>query len=244
MNKRILKGIALAQFIRKVRGSSYEDDEGVAFLTSLKELKIYEKMKKIEWSNQENDVPIPVKKNQKSNLPKEQKEDAKFFKSHTLNLEESDYWSFNYFNGYILRKTILSQSKCDKCSDALVTRNANSQNSAHTLIKMREFKPGALIRPSCKAISIFNICEQNFQNYRDKWNLRKDYAPKLTKHIIANVNEHIKDVPQCHLKIIVYRWVRARIHKASKFDTEKYSKSNKQNSGHSSKTAARKEIVK
>ena len=217
--KRILKGIALSQFLRKVRGSSYEDDEGVSFITGLKELKLYHDMQDMEWQIAETEVAIPVDKKLIPQKRTEQQENEAYFEAHQCQLEQSEYWSFVHYSGYILRKTILSQSECDICGNYMVT-NEVTNKSAYELINKRDYKVGALTRPTQAAIQIFQYAEANFKHLRGEMQGSKTFSIDLTNRIIKNINEKMENVPQCHLKLIVSRWVRGRIHHFAKYTKE------------------------
>ena len=206
----------------------------------------------MEWKKNDKELVIPTMTKKKPKLSEQQETEA-FFEAHQCNLEQSEYWAFVYYSGYILRKTIVSQSECDTCQHFMVTTTlGENDHPAYTLINKRDFRPkkvlnrGALTRPTGQAVIMFQIAEANFKKLRDEMEGSKTFAPDLTRRIVKNIEEKIENVPKCHLELVIYRWVRGRIHHYAKFEKNKALAAQSQELSakeRASKTASRKAAV-
>ena len=249
--ERLLRGIALAQFMKKVKGSSYEDDEHVAFLVDLKSLSEYLEVQKVlQNESSEEEIPIssdPIRRIQQLT---ETEEDDTFYEKTKIDFDPKD-GSFVYFCGYILKKTILGRSECklvlNNCIGQWITKVINTENELYMMIDQREYKEGALTRPSLKAIEMFTIAEKVFRAHRDEWKNEKDVATKLTDRALRIIEDTYSSVKKCHLRIIIARFMRSRLHFYASFETRKELPKNAANiksAANASKSTAAKQVFK
>ena len=221
MFKRILRLICLCQFMKRVKGSSYEDDEHVAFLVDLKSFKEHEEVRKVMQEDaEEEEIPISTDPIRRIEQLTEAEEDDTYFETFKIEFDPKD-GSFVYFCGYVLRKTILGKSECKECICQWVTTKIDTKNELYTLIDLREYKEGALIRPSQKAIDMFTIAEKVFRAHRDEWKNESNAATKLTDRALTIIENSYSTVKKCHLRIIISRFLRARLHFYASFETRK-----------------------
>ena len=221
MFKRILRLICLCQFMKRVKGSSYEDDEHVAFLVDLKSFKEHEEVRRVMQEDaEEEEIPISTDPIRRIEQLTEAEEDDTYFETFKIEFDPKD-GSFVYFCGYVLRKTILGKSECKECICQWVTTKVDSKNELHMLINLREYKEGALVRPSHKAVDMFTIAEQVFRAHRDEWKKESNAATKLTDRALTIIENSYSTVKKCHLRIIISRFLRARLHFYASFETRK-----------------------
>lgn len=124
--------------------------------------------------------------------------------------------SLGYLTGVILKRTILSKSKCQKCVDEFVTTEGSNK-----LILLKEYKKGQLTHPRKLANEMSEDIEGFF---RQNQNLLKDKSKigeTLTKIVLKQLDSKFKNAPKCHLEIIVARFIKARWHFWTKQTDEK-----------------------
>ena len=211
--KRYLKRIALSQHIRRVKSGSYDqDDDNAHYLSGLTDLKEYHRLKLLEREEAEENLEIPIDNTGATTEQSDDELDRAFFdESNPYELNLAEKCSLIHFGGYVLKKTILTKSKCVKCISYFVT-NEISKNVTHTIINERDYVAGALTRPSETACEMFEAAEETFRKYVKNWHKDENCATKLSTTIILKLVSLIEDVDQCHLKIIIDRFVRARLH--------------------------------
>ena len=66
-----------------------------------------------------------------------------------------------------------------------------------------------MTRPSKCAVEMFDIAEKIFREYAPKWLKNDTVKEMLTDMIIKNVEEI--NIPECHRKLIIKRFVRIRL---------------------------------
>ena len=61
--------------------------------------------------------------------------------------DEAEINALAYFAGYLLHKTIMSRSECTTCQEYFVA-DENDQQLCNELIRLRDYRVGALCRPT------------------------------------------------------------------------------------------------
>ena len=101
----------------------------------------------------------------------EEDDDATFIKDmiNTQNsqLDSLDKNSLAYLTGYILKHTIMLSSKCETCRIAFTSNVDSPLQEANTLISIKDYRAGALVRPSEVANAMFERAEKIFRSQRD-----------------------------------------------------------------------------
>ena len=232
-------------------GSSYDDDEHVAFLVDLRSFANHEEIRNLmqEDSNEE-EIPISSDPIEQIQQLTEAEEDDTFFEQTKIEFDPKE-GSFVFFIGYILKKTILSKSECksltNNCTSQWVTKVIDPKNEFHLLINQREYVEGALTRPSEKAIDMFIIAEKVFRAHRDEWKHDRNAASKFTDRALETIEDKYSTVKKCHLRLIISRFMRARLHFYASFETKKEVPKNAANirsAANASKTTAANQAVK
>ena len=242
--KWILRCVSLCQFMRKVKGSSYDDDDHVSFLADLKSLKEYHQELQVVITEESEEISVttPVTIRELSEL----EEDDTFFETWQNDFDPSE-GSFIYFCGYILKKTILKKQGCKECIGQWITTKIDWKNENYTFINLREYKEGALTRPSQKAIDIFTIAEKVFREHINGLKNTENVASKLTDRALLIIEDTYSTVKKCHLKTIMSRFLRARLHFFARRETKREvpkNKTNIQSASNSSYSTAAKAALK
>ena len=120
--------------------------------------------------------------------------------------------ALGYAAGYFLYKTILKgKSHCANCKEAFITSHVDDDQVENTLMRAKDFKEGALTRPSVLGNTVFKLAEDFFSMHYSKLSGKKGITEKMTQLIIKKLIEKIPDITQCHLSIIIRRFVTARL---------------------------------
>lgn len=72
-----------------------------------------------------------------------------------------------YITGSVVRKVTASKKKfglCQKCVELILTSKSSMTNKGNSLISLKEFKEGALIRASPPVVHLFKQFELHFQD--------------------------------------------------------------------------------
>ncbi|XP_042148916.1 uncharacterized protein LOC121837373 [Ixodes scapularis] len=186
-----LKTVTVAQFLKHASGSSYEEDESTflgEFLTPL-------------HTSQAPGEAQPV-------LPEE-------FSLPVL--QETDRQVLYYLGGYVvytLRKTL---SKCTLCADSVV-QESDSGALPSSLLLLKEWKPGALMRCSESVFELLTKTEKLFQALTPQ--LQKLKRLNLLKQLLEktlHMTQHVQ-LPTCHnIKgRVIMKYLTCRFHFLSK----------------------------
>ena len=195
--KRILKTISLTQVMRPLgKNGNYEMDCPAEFITQFKDVKKF--------------------------TAKLENEDSKELMQDELNFDmekfvpSDDFYDQNtvaYLSGYVLGHTIKTNSKCLICIEAFILPKKDNDNQmANTLIVMKEFKAGCLVKPTEQANSMFQIAEAIFKEKRGELVGDGMILDKLRDLAVDKVSNHFgQDFPKCHLKVILRRYIKLRL---------------------------------
>ena len=193
------KAIGLSQYLGPTQGS-YELSHTESSLVELQNIK--DLRKSLE---EEEGKSIVTMEEEQPTLKKGQKIKDK---------AEKD--SLGYLTGVILKRTILSQSKCQDCADSFVTADGSNK-----LILLKEYTKGQLTHPSKLANDIFEDIEGFFQKNQNLLKDKSKIGESLTKIVLAHLDSQYHNAPKCHLQIIVARFIKARWHFWTKQTDEK-----------------------
>ena len=189
------KLISVSHYMGHVENANSDTNVEASFMTSIRELR---EMHKQEEKAATKDLEI----------------DMSFVRANKLNLAEEAALSF--LNGYFLRKIILKKDKsCEECCKAFVT-NSDDDQIVNSLIKQKEYKEGALTRPSKLGNQIFRHAEKMFRGANVSFSKEKKLTDLLANKIVADLKQNFPNIPHCHLDVMFRRFVNARLH----FDAE------------------------
>ena len=200
-----LKLVALSQIFIKKKGMSYNEASDAYYLGKLIDMKkVHENAK--ELLNETTNDNIDIDDEDKDELKINNIEDIRAFLNHS----EFEEGGFTHHNGFILYKTVLGRKQpCDVCHTYFAA-DLNEDIAAHELIKLKDFKAGALQRPSAAAIKIFDYAEAVFLLHYEKLYSQSDIFNKMTKIILEEVTKKFDGAPKCHLKKIISKFVFCR----------------------------------
>ena len=200
---RITKAICMCQCLEGSNNGSYEQDgDSDTIIADIKALKAAKEQLDAEKMLQENEA---------ANGDLETKEDLEF--SNLIAEEDiSEVCALSYLTGYLLLKTICTQSKCDKCKSSLVA-DENDTQPCNQLIRMRDYKLGALCRPTELGNNMFQLAENVFRVQQEKLIHQKKtrLGDKISSAIILQWKESFPQAPTCHLKTMANRFAKIRL---------------------------------
>merc|ERR1712079_67480 len=97
-------------------------------------------------------------------------------------------------------------------------------------------------RPSALANEAFFKMEVLFTTNRDTYRTKKGILTPLVNNIVENLRGQFNDqFPECHLSIIVHRYINCRLHRWAKFMDKEFCTENEQeifNEAQASRTTA------
>ena len=151
--------------------------------------------------------------------------------------------------GYFLKKIInrpanksQKRFKCQKYCDVWIQKANEPSQPENALIEAKEWSDGALTRPSVLGNEAFFAMEvlfmTNRETYRNQKGILKPFANNIAENLRGKFNDQL---PECHLSIIVERYINCRLHRWARFMDKKLSTENEQeifNEAQASRTTA------
>ena len=192
------KIISISQFLTRIMGSNVAPDDSV-FLTEFRDIK---KMREKETALEYEDLDHFIV--------------TKFDPDDFTDCTFDDYAQANalsYFIGYVMYKTILTQSKCDTCKKAYINDDPNINDQyVNNLIVDKDWGKGCLTRPSKLANQVFHLVEKLFKTNRAKYLNQKNIKERLVGFMHQQILEQFDDeVPRCHIRLIIARFMKGRL---------------------------------
>ena len=211
--KRILRAICMCQCLEGSDYGSYQKDDSTNYLTDLKAFK--EAQQRME----EERVAAMDEDNIKAEGDEFQEafEDAEFAEAIAADLvveeDDAEINALAYLAGYLLHKTIMTRSKCKTCQEAFVG-DENDEQAANELIRLRDYRVGALCRPTELANKMVQWAENVFRGEQEKLMKQKQsrIGDKITSILKIHWEKHYPEAPKCHLKILAGRFAKLRLH--------------------------------
>ena len=190
------KIISVTDYLNKGKHGAYGFNEERGFLTDFKSIKKFlDDEKKIE----ETDI-------------------------ETLNALEfaprdfAELASLAFLVGYLLKVTILTEkSNCNICAQLFVVDFEKDDQEVNSLITAREYKAGALVRPSRMANAMFKRLEGIFRKKSETFAKRKNINDILTVAFLKEAKEIFPQVPTCHFELMFRRFAKIRLHFEGEF---------------------------
>ena len=183
------KSMGITQYLAKLKGGSY-DAEDSAFLID------FQSFKKVLESEQN-----------------EQEEIIENLLDANVSLENmSEKNSLAYFAGVILKRSILgTKNVCKDCATAFISEE-ESDEDYEDLISTKEFKKGALTRPTKVAFEMFFDSEVIFRSSESAaCESNTLLGKKITAKVLHFLLEKFPKMPDCHIDKIFSRFIRARL---------------------------------
>ena len=202
---RITKAICMCQCLDGPANGSYDqDDVSDSIFTDIKALK--EAKEHLDWEKvqQENEAALG---------DVAAKEDLEFTNLMVDGDDDiSEICALSYLTGYLLRKTICTQSKCEKCKTAFVA-DEHDEQMTNELIRLRDYKKGALCRPTEIGNKMFQVAEKVFRHLQEKliYQKKSRLGDKIASAIILQWKENFPQVPSCHFKTMANRFSKIRL---------------------------------
>ena len=126
--------------------------------------------------------------------------------------------SLAYLVGYLLKVTILTdKSNCKNCALLFVVDFEKDDQEVNSLITAREYKAGALVRPSRLANAMFKRLEGIFRSKSDTFTKTKNINNILTIEFVKEAKENFPQVPDCHFELMFRRFAKIRLHFEGEF---------------------------
>ena len=127
-----------------------------------------------------------------------------------------------HITGYLLLHTILTKrSKCKDCVAAYVVNFENDNQEVNSIIAARDYKEGALTRPSELANKLFQRLENIFRSLSDSFANQKNLTDILTAAFKKDAKENFPDAPDCCFELMFCRFSKIRLHFEGDFLDEK-----------------------
>ena len=189
--KRFAKSLGVCHCLKKkkVKGSSYDLDVTDEWLADLESLK---KMQRESNSDELKDI--------------------EHFKSIDFNpMDFSEMAALANLAGYILYHTILTTSKCKTCMKSFVEGEDDEPQGVNGLIDSRDLSDygTGLTRPNTLANKMFLTAEETFRLHRNDLKGQVKLTDKFKFLILRSLRQKY-EFPECHIKIIIGRFVRCR----------------------------------
>ena len=121
-----------------------------------------------------------------------------------------------YHIGYIVKKTICTQSHCQHCIDLLTTSEDN-QELRHSLILEKAYTEGAFILPSKLACDVLESANAKFMTNRNQFSKAPRTLDKFIDWLKEDLAENFPDFPLCHLDLILRRFFKVRMYFWARF---------------------------
>lgn len=188
--KHCAKSMGVTQYLAKVKGGSY-DSEDSSFLID------FDSFRKV-LENEQNEEEEVIENLLDANISLE-------------NISEKN--SLAYLAGMILKRTILKANKvCNACSSAFISKEQGTNEDYEDLISLKEFKNGALTKPTKIAFEMFYDSEAIFRSNESVVGQNdRLIGNKITTNVLQFLREKFKQVPDCHMDKIFTRFIRARL---------------------------------
>ena len=103
------------------------------------------------------------------------------------------------------------------CALAFVVDFEKDDQEVNSLITAREYKAGALVRPSRLANAMFKRLEGIFRSLSDTFAKRKSINDILTVAFIKEAKENFPQAPDCHFDLMFRRFAKIRLHFEGEF---------------------------
>ena len=150
--------------------------------------------------------------------------------------------ALRYLIGYLFKKTICSESKCQVCLDAFVKEHCDATET-EILVFKRCYTPDALVMVTEYAYKIFSMVESTFMANLAKMENEKFMDALVEKVVITTKNLFQADLPTCHWTLLIKRFFKIRVYFwARKLTVDAKSSPDfeeaKKSAGHASKTTA------
>ena len=201
---RITKAICMVQCLDgSIHGSYDQDGPGADVFNDLKALK---EAKEAALALEEVE-----EENRAATISLEAQEDYEF--SNLLVEEDiSEINALAYLTGYLLLKTICRQSKCQKCQASLVA-DQNDAQLCNQIIRLKDYKLGALCRPTELGNQMFQLAENVFrvQQQQLMHQKKKRLGDKIGSAIILQWKANFPEAPSCHFKTMANRFAKIRL---------------------------------
>ena len=206
---RILKAICMCQVLEGPEYGSYESDECTNYLTDLKGFKAAQ-----ELAEQERVAKMAAENNNAAGEDFVQEQEDAEFANLLVEADVAEVNALAYLTGYLLYKTIVSsQSKCKTCQEHFVG-DENDDQLWNELIRMKDYRIGALCRPTELANKMVKRAENLFRAEQDNLKHQKKtrLGDRMTSKLLLQWRTHFSDAPKCHLKLLATRFAKIRLH--------------------------------
>ena len=192
---------------------------GMEFQSGFKALFILQHMRPNKHGNHREDCTDwytslkDVKALELQNVDLDLDEDPEECKVVLGNNSEQEFSQSNglaYLCGYILSKTVCAKPACSNCKEVLT--DVVPTLGFQTLIANKELKQGKLTLPSLVAHDTFSFCESTFNENAEKIKIGEVTEAALVNSLVNSIPSTHPQFPTCHLRDIVKRFVKIRLH--------------------------------
>ena len=116
-----------------------------------------------------------------------------------------------YLMGFIVLKTVGSQSYCELCK--VIFSSSQPTDFFHRFVEKRDFTGKALCYITKEGYEMFSACETIFDANRDIMFKKKWLIKRFTKAAVKHVKQSLPNLPVCHLNIMINRYFKFRLNK-------------------------------
>ena len=198
------KIISVSHYMGHAKGTNCGSDDSIEFMSSLRELK-------------------QIHKEEEEEAKCELNIDMAFLETNEIT-DFAETTALAFLGGYMLKHVILGKTRrkgninikknfkvCQLCAKAFIADPETDDQVENTLIRMKEFKEGALCRPTRLGNKAFLFAEQLIRSANLEYSKQTGLCDLLTKKIVDGIKENYPDAPTCHLRPIFRRFTNARL---------------------------------
>ena len=200
--KRDCKIMSVTHYTGHVKHSNYDIDESGFYLADIESIKEI-----VTEQDKENNLVVDLAK-------------VEFFTPPDFN----ELAALANFGGWVFRVTIvcppkmkkikpsLRSPKCPVCLKAFVIDCIDDDQEVNDFIDMKEYREGTNVRCTVLANEMFLHAEKIFRSAWAQFSKQKDLTEQLTAAVISGCTEKFEDIPICHLKNILGKFVHVRLY--------------------------------
>ena len=199
--KRVAKAICLTQFLRYSPNGSYEEDDSEEFLVDFEDFK--SKEVDIHYVEEEEDLAMI------------DDEDIEALEKDDFQPEDQiEVCALANIAASILAKSIHhGRSKCKTCTEAFTTPFEGDNQKCNEFLRFRSKNTDKSTFPSILANAMFLSAESLFRCRRlDLLYENRNISKKLLEMVLADFKKEfsLMTIPNCHLRVIFGRFLKAR----------------------------------
>ncbi len=136
-------------------------------------------------------------------------------------LTKTETCALYHLTGYIVNKVVRYSNICEECKKAVQHNDDNPEGEYSILLKLKEFKPGVLCRPSQEVFDVVRKIDELFRTRTSATFMELPNAMDLLEREASTLDSRL---PSCHdvQKKITTRCIRLRLRIAAGLKEKKF----------------------